>query len=150
MLDKIEKLRYLTKAVDLEGEKQFAQLLSSEDITPTQNEVLKILAQFGSLSITEVGNLLICGSDNPSRVVQRLLLKNLVVKEKNSSDSRKTNLMLTDLGRSTLNKTIEIEKIFNQQIAQNFENTIEVDKLIEIFTKQISGSKTLQQISTRE
>lgn len=150
MLDKIEKLRYLTKAVDLEGEKQFAQLLSSEDITPTQNEVLKILAQFGSLSITEVGNLLICGSDNPSRVVQRLLLKNLVVKEKNISDSRKTNLMLTDLGRSTLNKTIEIEKIFNQQIAQNFENTIEVDKLIEIFTKQISGSKTLQQISTRE
>ncbi|KAF0261270.1 MarR family transcriptional regulator [Leuconostoc citreum] len=149
-MDKIEKLRYLTKAVDLEGEKQFAQLLSSEDITPTQNEVLKILAQFGSLSITEVGNLLICGSDNPSRVVQRLLLKNLVVKEKNSSDSRKTNLMLTDLGRSTLNKTIEIEKIFNQQIAQNFENTIEVDKLIEIFTKQISGSKTLQQISTRE
>ncbi|MBS0941876.1 MULTISPECIES: MarR family winged helix-turn-helix transcriptional regulator [Leuconostoc] len=149
-MDKIEKLRYLTKAVDLEGEKQFAQLLSSEDITPTQNEVLKILAQYGSLSITEVGNLLICGSDNPSRVVQRLLLKKLIVKEKNSSDSRKTNLMLTDLGRSTLNKTIEIEKIFNQQIAKNFENTIEVDKLIEIFVKQISGSKTLQQISTRE
>lgn len=149
-MDKIEKLRYLTKAVDLEGEKQFAQLLSSEDITPTQNEVLKILAQYGSLSISEVGNLLICGSDNPSRVVQRLLLKNLVVKEKNSSDSRKTNLILTDLGRSTLNKTTEIEKFFNQQIAKNFENTIEVDKLIAIFTKQVLGSKTLQQISTRE
>lgn len=149
-MDKIEKLRYLIRAVDLEGEKQFAQLLSSEDITPTQNEVLKILAQYGSLSISEVGNLLICGSDNPSRVVQRLLLKNLVVKEKNSSDSRRTDLILTDLGRSTLNKTIEIEKIFNQQIAKNIENTIELDKLIAIFTKQISGSKTLQKISTRD
>lgn len=149
-MDKIEKLRYLTKAVDLEGEKQFAQLLSSEDITPTQNEVLKILAHYGSLSISEVGNLLICGSDNPSRVVQRLLLKDLVIKKKDGSDSRKTKLLLTELGRSTLIKTTKIEKMFNQQIAQNFEDTIEVDKLIEIFTKQIFGSKTLQKISTRE
>ncbi|ADG39661.1 MULTISPECIES: MarR family winged helix-turn-helix transcriptional regulator [Leuconostoc] len=149
-MDKIEKLRYLTKAVDLEGEKQFAQLLSSEDITPTQNEVLKILDRYGSLSISEVGDLLICGSDNPSRVVQRLLLKNLIIKEKNGSDSRKTNLVLTELGKQTLNKTTIIENQFNHQIAQNFENTIAIDKLIDIFTKQISGSKTLQQISTRE
>lgn len=149
-MDKIEKLRYLTKAVDLEGEKQFAQLLSSEDITPTQNEVLKILDRYGSLSISEVGDLLICGSDNPSRVVQRLLLKNLIIKEKNGSDSRKINLVLTELGKQTLNKTTIIENQFNHQIAQNFENTIAIDKLIDIFTKQISGSKTLQQISTRE
>lgn len=149
-MDKIEKLRYLTKAVDLEGEKQFAQLLSSEDITPTQNEVLKILDRYGSLSISEVGDLLICGSDNPSRVVQRLLLKNLIIKEKNGSDSRKTNLVLTELGKQTLNKTTIIENQFNHQIAQNFENTIAIDKLIDIFIKQISGSKTLQQISTRE
>lgn len=82
--------------------------------------------------------------------MQRLLLKNLVIKKKDGSDSRKTKLLLTELGKSTLNKTTKIEKMFNQQIAQNLEDTVEVDKLIEIFTKQISGSKTLQKISTRE
>ncbi|MGR8825931.1 MarR family winged helix-turn-helix transcriptional regulator [Leuconostoc mesenteroides] len=149
-MEKIEKLRYLIKALDVEGENHFAKLLSTIGITPTQNEILKILKAYGSLSISEIGELLICGSDNPSRVIQRLLLKKLIIKQKDLTDSRKNNILITEKGVNVLIEATKIEKKFNNNILEKLENIITVDELIHILTKQIENSKTLNKIKIRE
>ncbi|BDR60605.1 winged helix DNA-binding protein [Lactobacillus xylocopicola] len=81
-MNNIEELRYLIKAADKEGEAQFARMLVPLDVTPSQNEILKILSKNNGLSIAQIGDMLICGSDNPSRLVERLLNKGMIEKRK--------------------------------------------------------------------
>ena len=104
-MNKIEELRYLIKAIDKEGEAYYSQLLAPLSITPNQNEVLKILDVKNGLSIKEIGQLLICGSDSPSRVIQRLIDKDLVVKVSDENDERKVNVILTPTGKKLLKES---------------------------------------------
>lgn len=146
----IEELRYLIKAVDKEGEQVYSKLLQPLDVTPSQNEILKILAIKDGLSISQVGELLICGSENPSRLVDRLVTKGLVKKEKNVNDTRINNIFISSKGRDLLKKTSVIEEEFNIQIESNLINKIEVEELIEVLKTQVKGTKTLQQINSKK
>ena len=146
----MEELRYLIKAVDKEGEQVYAKLLHPFDITTSQNEILKILDIKDGLSISQIGELLICGSENPSRIVDRLINKGLVKKEKNVDDTRINNIFITYQGRELLNKTSVIEESFNVQIESNLKDKIEVEKLIDILQTQVNGTKTLHQINSQK
>ncbi|MGL4382907.1 MAG: MarR family winged helix-turn-helix transcriptional regulator [Bacilli bacterium] len=148
-MNQIEELRYLIKASDKEGEATYKKLLAHLDITPSQHEILKILNKTSKLSILEVGELLICGSDNPSRMIQRLITKELIVKEVAHYDSRKVNLSLTTLGLDVLSKANYIEHDFNLLISNNIKDLIDVEVLIKVLRKQISNSKSLEKINNR-
>lgn len=145
-MDPTEELRYLIRAVDKEGELIFSDLLKPFSITPSQNEILKILSANSGLSVSQIGELLICGSDNPSRLIDRLMLKGLVEKKRNPADTRVVNIFITPEGRALLEKTTLIEDQFNRQIEENLKNQITVDAFIDLLKNQIQGSKTLQQI----
>lgn len=142
----IEELRYLIKAVDKEGEETYSKLLSSFDITPSQNEILKLLAIKDGLSISQIGEMLICGSENPSRLVK----KDLVKKVKNLDDTRISNIFISSRGKNLLKKTLVIEEEFNNEIEANLKNKIEIEKLIDILKIQVNGTKTLQQINSKK
>ncbi|BDR55705.1 MarR family winged helix-turn-helix transcriptional regulator [Xylocopilactobacillus apis] len=148
-MQSIEELRYLIKAADKEGEMQYARMLASLDITPSQNEVLKILSIKDGLSISEIGELLICGSDNPSRLVERLMHKELVEKKKNTFDSRVINIYITEMGKKMLTKTNIIETKFNNLIQETLENKISVENFIEVLRLQVKNTKTLSKIDQR-
>lgn len=149
-MEKIEELRYLIKAVDKEGEEQHTRMLAPFGVTPSQNEILKILAQQDGLATTQIGDLLICGSDNPSRVLDRLIQKELIKKKKDTIDSRKNNIYLTDKGRTILKETMKIEAEFNKSIQEKLDNQIKIDEFIAILNRQIEGTKTLAQIQTKK
>lgn len=146
ILDKIEELRYLIKAAGIEGEQQYRKRLAVCQITPTQNEILKIVAPHQFLSINQIGNQLICGSDHPSRVVQRMVDKGLLNKEEDYSDYRKTLISITEQGRGVLRKTSGVEAEFNQEIEGMIQSNEAVAKFIEVLTFQTEGTKTFDKI----
>lgn len=149
-MNAIEELRYLIKAVDKEGEQEYFNLLKPYDITPSQNEILKILASHNGISISQIGELLICGSDNPSRLVNRLMIKGLAEKQKNPVDTRITNIYITAEGKALLEKTLLIEEEFNKQIEKKLDSSQQIYELIEILTNQVQNTRSLKQIELKK
>lgn len=149
-MNNIEELRYLIKATDKEGELHYAKMLKKYEITPSQYEILKILTFKDGLSISQIGDLLICGADNPSRLVERLILKELIVKKKNVVDTRVLNIYITSKGRRLFEKASTIENEFNMQIKDTLDDEVLINKLITVLNRQVEGTKTFKQINLRK
>ena len=73
-IDEAVRFRYLFKSVENIVNKELINLLSPLHITPNQSEVLLVLQEFGSLSLKDLGNLLICEKKSPSRLVSSLII----------------------------------------------------------------------------
>lgn len=146
----IEELRYLIKAVDKEGDLNYAHRLKTINITPSQYEVLKILSLKNGRSISEIGELLICGSENPSRLIDRLVAKKLVKKNNSKKDSRIVNIWITPEGQAVLKKAQIIETEFDEHITAELTKDITVQRLLKILKKQVEGTKTLAKIEKRK
>lgn len=142
-------LRYLINSVQKEGQKKYAELLSPLDITPNQSEVLQILAKNEPLSLKELGNLLICESKSPSRLVQRLVENNLIYKSQSIEDNRKSVLHLTSKGRQLIPAINEKERLFNAYNINSLSDQIDTNTLIDILKHQIQGTESEQKIDRR-
>lgn len=96
----IEQFRYLVLAAQREGNRRLAATLAPLGLTPSQSEVLRVLADHGPLSLTALGELLVCESgNNPSRLAGRLVDAGLVRRAAVSGDARQVQLSLTASGR---------------------------------------------------
>lgn len=96
-----ELLRYLVLAAQREGNLRLARELRGLTLTPSQAELLRVLADREPLTLTGLGELLICESGtNPSRLVDRLVLAGLVRRVTASGDRREVTLTLTPAGRA--------------------------------------------------
>lgn len=146
----IEELRYLIKAADREGELNYARKLKAINITPSQYEILKILSFRNGLSISEIGELLICGSENPSRLVDRLANKKLVEKNNSEKDSRIVNIYITKQGIDVLKKAEVVEDKFNADIVSELDKEVTVQQLIQALRKQVENTKTYNKIEKRK
>ena len=95
-----ELVRYLVLAAQREGSRRLTQELRAIRLTPSQSEVLRILGDHGPLSLTGLGELLVCESgSNPSRLVDRLVGAGLVQRVVAAEDRRQVTLSLTHAGR---------------------------------------------------
>ena len=95
-----ELVRYLVLAAQREGSRRLTQELRAIRLTPSQSEVLRILGDHGPLSLTGLGELLVCESgSNPSRLVDRLVGAGLVQRVVAAEDRRQVTLSLTYAGR---------------------------------------------------
>jgi DNA-binding MarR family transcriptional regulator len=95
-----ELVRYLVLAAQREGSRRLTQELRAIRLTPSQSEVLRILGDHGPLSLTGLGELLVCESgSNPSRLVDRLVGAGLVERVVAAEDRRQVTLSLTYAGR---------------------------------------------------
>jgi len=96
----IEQFRYLVLAAQREGNRRLAVALAPLGLTPSQAEVLGVLADVGPLTLSGLGELLVCESGtNPSRLVGRLVDAGMVRRDAVADDGRQVQLSLTDLGR---------------------------------------------------
>lgn len=96
-----ELLRYLVLAAQREGNLRLARELRGLTLTPSQAELLRVLADREPLTLTGLGELLICESGtNPSRLVDRLVVAGLVRRVTASGDRREVTLTLTPAGRA--------------------------------------------------
>lgn len=146
----IEELRYLIVCVNKEGTKKLAEILKPLNITPNQSEVLMVLSKKEPLSLKELGELLICESKSPSRLVQRLVDNGLVYKSKSINDNRKSVLHLTQEGRKLIPLIMEKEIIFNQILSDSISNKIDISILNDILHTQIKNTGSEKKIKIRK
>jgi DNA-binding MarR family transcriptional regulator len=106
----VEELRYLILAVQREGSRRLAAELRPLGLTPSQAEVLGVLAEHQPLSLGGLGELLVCETGtNPSRIVDRLVSGGLVGRETDPDDRRQVLLSLTDEGHELAKRVATAE-----------------------------------------
>jgi MarR family transcriptional regulator, organic hydroperoxide resistance regulator len=106
-----EELRYLILAIQREGDRLLASQLRPLGVTPSQAEVLRVLSGYGPLTLTALGELLVCETGNsPSRLVDRLVAQGLVQRGADPTDRRCLTLGLTVDGRRLSRRIAVVEE----------------------------------------
>lgn len=106
-----EEIRYLILAAQREGNRQLAQALKPLGLTPSQAEVVRVVADHQPLTMTELGTMLVCESGtNPSRLVDRLVTNGLIERNIDVNDRRAVKLTLTSEGGVMAAHITEIEE----------------------------------------
>lgn len=104
-----EELRYLILAAQREGDRMLTSALRPLGLTPSQAEVLRVLQEHAPLSLAEVGDLLVCETGSPSRLVARLVKAGLIEQRPSETDSRKVTLTLTQAGQDAALRVAAVE-----------------------------------------
>lgn len=106
-----EELRFLILATQREGNRALAQALRPLGLTPAQAEVIRLLEDHQPLSLSGLGDLLVCESGNsPSRLLGRVVALGLVTRSRAETDGRSVELALTPRGRELARAVADIEK----------------------------------------
>jgi MarR family transcriptional regulator, organic hydroperoxide resistance regulator len=90
-----EEFRYVVLAAQREGNRLLAAALRELDLTPAWAETLVILDERSPLTVKELGDLLVCENDHPSRLVDRMARAGLLERTALPSDRRAVHLRLT-------------------------------------------------------
>ncbi len=120
-----EQLRYLVLGAQREGNRILGALLKPLGLTPAWSEAIIVLAEREPLTIRELGDLLVCQSDHPSRLVTRMSSAGLLVSEASAEDDRALWLRLTPAARELLPQIRAIE----DQLHATIEETFDPDQL---------------------
>jgi DNA-binding MarR family transcriptional regulator len=112
MMIPIEELRYLILAAQREGNRLFADALRPLHLTPSQAEALRVLQDHEPLSLIALGDLLVCETGSPSRLVQGLVEAGLIERIPSTTDKRMVTLTLTGAGREMAVNVGAIESQF--------------------------------------
>ena len=143
-MDKNEELRYLFLAVQREGNRALTDALAPLDLTPAQAEVLQVLEQYGSLTLAELGERLVCENGSPSRLVSSMVEKGLVQKTTSQADRRASKLALSKKAHELMPALNEIESQFNQQLDWLDEATTDQAlRLLWLLAEQTTSGKAL-------
>jgi DNA-binding MarR family transcriptional regulator len=112
-----EELRYLILALQREGNRLFAAGLRELELTPSQAEALRVLADHQPLTMSGLGELLVCETgDNPSRLVDRLVRMGLINREPAPTDRRHVTLTLSPAGDRLAQRVATVEARLHQAI----------------------------------
>jgi MarR family transcriptional regulator, organic hydroperoxide resistance regulator len=118
-----EELRYLILAVQREGNRLLTEALRPLELTPSQAEVLRVLQDHQPLSLIALGNLLICETGSPSRLVTGLVEASLVTRTPSTTNGRMVTLTLTEKGEEMARHVQTIETEFHTYITNMLEGT---------------------------
>jgi DNA-binding MarR family transcriptional regulator len=114
-----EELRYLILAIQREGNRLLAAELRPLGVTPSQGEVLRVLRDYGPLTLSALGGLLVCETGNsPSRLVDRLVAQGLVQRDTDPNDRRYLALSLTAEGKALSKRIVAVEEKLHDGIDQ--------------------------------
>ncbi len=113
-----EALRYVLLAAQRQGNRELNDLLRENGLTASQAEVLRILENWKSLSLKELGQLLICEAGSPSRLIERMTQDGLIEKVVDPKDSRFLILQLTAEGLEKVGIVRSIEKQLYEKLME--------------------------------
>jgi MarR family transcriptional regulator, organic hydroperoxide resistance regulator len=134
-----ERIRYLTLAVQREGNRRLTAELKPLGLTPAQSEVLRILGEHAPMTLTELGRMLVCESGvNPSRLVDKLVASRLVWRVPSARDRREVSLTLSDAGAEREQAIRAIEDHIYAELESTF-GEIDVDGLIAYLELLVAG-----------
>lgn len=109
-----EMLRYLILAAQRQGNRMLNDQLAHLGLTSSKAEVLRVLDSHQPLSVREIGELLVCETGSPSRLIKSMVEAGWLERITNPSDSRSNLLKLSQKGKD---KTKEVEDIEKQLYA---------------------------------
>ena len=116
-MDPVEELRYVVLAAQRDGNRALAAHLRPLGVTPAQAEVIGVLAAAEKpLTVSEVGELLVCEPGSPSRLVASLVRAQLVARAAHERDGRATALALTDAGKRLATRIRAAEERFHEEL----------------------------------
>lgn len=103
-------VRYLILAIQAEGERRLNEALRQRglDLTATQAEVLEILAETGPLSQGELGERLVCTKGNISRLIDRMVAKDMLRRGQDPADRRRVRIAASGHGRALTDAALEV------------------------------------------
>ena len=146
-----ELIRYLILAAQREGNRRLTRELRVIGLTPSQSEVLRILGDHAPLSLTGLGELLVCESGTqPSRLVDRLVAAGLVKRVTAQDDRRQVTLTLTDAGRSIEAAVRDVEKRLYADLdaaTAGLDMRPVIDALRQLSAGQLAGNAVQNRIS---
>jgi len=99
LVDPLFELGLAIKAVQRELERQANEAMRALGLTGAQADVVAVIGQAGTLSLKELGELVIAEAGHPSRLVDRLVEAGIVERVPGSDDRRRVELSLTARGR---------------------------------------------------
>jgi len=118
-----EQLRYLILAAQREGNRMLAAAVKPLGLTPAWAEVIAVLDRHEPLTIRELGLMLICEGDHPSRLVNRMITAGLLATEAQPGDDRARLLRLTPAARNLIPPLRTIEDQFHSAIEERCDPT---------------------------
>ncbi len=116
-----EELRYLVLAAQREGNRILTEALRPLDLTPSQAEVLRVLQEHQPLSLIALGELLVCESGSPSRLVNGLVEADLVKRMPSATNGRMVTLTLTEKGEEMATRVSAVEAALYKAITRTLE-----------------------------
>ncbi len=145
-----EKLRWLALAAQREGNRSLAAALRPLGLTPAQSEVLRLLGDYAPLTLTGLGELLVCESGtNPSRLVDRTVELGLVDRATpDAGDRRQVILQLTAKGRELEKQVRAIEEAMYAEL-DGIGTDAELATVIAVLERVVSGHPSGDAIAAR-
>ena len=116
-----EEFRYLVLAAQREGNRILTEALRPLDLTPSQAEVLRVLQEHQPLSLIALGEMLVCESGSPSRLVNGLVEADLVKRVPSATNGRMVTLTLTEKGEEMATRVGAVEAALYGFITQALE-----------------------------
>lgn len=107
------ELRYLVLAAQREGNRHLNRQLVDLDLTASQSEVILVLHEFGPLTLKELGQLIVCETGSPSRLVDALVRRGLVTRSTDEQDRRAIVLDLSRQGREFVPQLVALDQAIN-------------------------------------
>jgi DNA-binding MarR family transcriptional regulator len=145
-----EQLRYLILGAQREGNRWLAAQLRPLGLTPSQAEVLRVLGDAAPLSLSALGELLVCESGtNPSRLVDRLVTVGLVERRALAEDRRAVVLTLTPEGKRLERLVVDVESRMYQDI-DGAASPAELAAAIELLERFVAGQPSGTALAARE
>ncbi|MGZ6855180.1 MAG: MarR family winged helix-turn-helix transcriptional regulator [Mycobacteriaceae bacterium] len=120
-------------AAQREGNRMLTEQLRSLHVTPSQAEGLRVLADRGSLSLKQVGELLVCETGSPSRLLATLVDAGFVERRPDPADGRAVLLQLTDDGAALADQVREVERRLYDDIDSNLHG-LPLEETLELLT----------------
>jgi len=144
-----ELIRYLVLAAQREGNRQLGHALRALGLTPAQSEVLRILGEHEPLTLSGIGELLVCESgSNPSRLVDRLVSAGLVERVASAGDRRQVMLTLSQEGRQAESRVREVEAALYARIDTALEG-VDSGPTLELLRRLSTGEPAGEALAKR-
>jgi DNA-binding MarR family transcriptional regulator len=144
-----EELRYAILALQREGNRGLIGALAPLGVTPAQAEVIRVLDEYAPLSLSGLGELLICeNGTGPSRLVDRLVNQGAVRRTEAVADRRSVTLVLTPTGRELSAAIGRVEDALYESIDQVTAGQ-PVEEMLALARRMLAGSAAGEALGRR-
>lgn len=135
------ELRYLVLAAQREGNRALSRQLRSLGLTTSQSEIVLVLGEFGPITLKGLGELIVCETGSPSRIVDALVNRGVVSRVQSQEDRRAVLLELSesglDLARQLQRVDLALDSYFTKQV-----NSSELRGLVSALRAFLEGTES--------